>query len=111
MKKYRPKNADFTADYLNCYKSFKKRKTFDSYLNNKNFIFLGYLAYIGYLMVEHPHANPILQVFVKLLLEIKEKRYRSQRDKDALPFEQEERKEYIVFKYTHAIVYMEDINA
>ena len=60
-------------------------------------------------MVEHHHANPILQVFVKLLLEIKDKRCRSQRGKDTLSFEQEECKKYIILKYTCAIVYMEAI--
>ena len=32
-------------------------------------IFVGYTAYIGYLLLEHQHANPILQVFVRLLVE------------------------------------------
>ena len=32
-------------------------------------IFVGYTAYIGYLLLEHQHANPILQVFVGLLVE------------------------------------------
>ena len=62
-------------------------------------------------MVEHQHANPILQVFVKLLLEIKKQKHRSQLGKDTLPFEQEECKEYTIFKYTRAMVYMEDFTA
>ena len=32
-------------------------------------IILGYIAYIGYLLLEHQHANPVLQVFVRLLVE------------------------------------------
>ena len=35
-------------------------------------IFVGYTAYIGYLLLEHQHANPILQVFVRLLAEDEE---------------------------------------
>ena len=62
-------------------------------------------------MVEHQHANSILQVFVKMLLEIKEQKHRSQLGKDTLSFEQEECKEYIIFKYAHAVVYMEDFPA
>ena len=32
------------------------------------FLFIaGYLAYIGYVLVEHYHSNPILNVFVNLI--------------------------------------------
>lgn len=34
----------------------------------------GYLAYLGYILLEHQHANPILQCFVRLLLETQNKK-------------------------------------
>ena len=33
------------------------------------FYILGYVAYLGYILLEHQHANPILQTFCGLVLE------------------------------------------
>ena len=33
------------------------------------YIFLGYYAYVGFILVEHVHANPVLKVFIHLLNE------------------------------------------
>jgi len=46
----------------------------------------GYVAYIGFLLIEHQHANPVLQCFVQLLLEHhkenkKQKKYLKDMDK------------------------------
>ena len=35
--------------------------------------FLGFLTYLGYLLLENQHANPVLQCFLRLLLEMQGK--------------------------------------
>ncbi|XP_065640304.1 stimulated by retinoic acid gene 6 protein-like isoform X2 [Hydra vulgaris] len=35
----------------------------------------GYMSYIGYILLEHYHTNPVLQCFVRLLLENKERKF------------------------------------
>ena len=47
-------------------------------------------------MLEHQHANPILQVFVKLLIEIQDIKNKSKQCKIIAPFE-EQCKEFVFF--------------
>ena len=47
-------------------------------------------------MLEHQHANPILQVFVKLLIEIQDIKNKSKQCKIIAPFE-EQCKEFMSF--------------
>ncbi|XP_065672800.1 stimulated by retinoic acid gene 6 protein-like [Hydra vulgaris] len=35
----------------------------------------GYMSYIGYILLEHYHTNPVLQCFVRLLLEANERKF------------------------------------
>ncbi|XP_065672802.1 stimulated by retinoic acid gene 6 protein-like isoform X2 [Hydra vulgaris] len=35
----------------------------------------GYMSYIGYILLEHYHTNPVLQCFVRLLLEVNERKF------------------------------------
>ena len=36
-------------------------------------ICIGYSAYVGFILLEHQHSNPVLQCFVRLLLEMQSK--------------------------------------
>ena len=51
--------------YEDRWKMLDKSKLMDCSL-----FFLGYIAYVGYLCLEHTHTNPVLLMFSQLLIEV-----------------------------------------